>query len=395
VTKVFTTNLLGQAVYKGRLSLNDPLSAFGTQLGAFKLLTRQVTLKQLADFTSGFPDLAPSCNTPKPPPGCLPSSRPTPGAYDAQTFLKFFQNTVPKNYQATPPKKVSSLPAPYFYSDFSLGLLGLILGGNPRVSLSNEVLGGWVKLLENRLLLPLGMRNTYLYPLPNNQGRLALGYDQAVATAVIAAGQVQEIKLEVPGSGYESPPKVSIKGGGGTGAEATAQVDSKGAVKGFAVTQGGHGYLLPLLITFTPPSGGNGSNSSPKAAVIVSNKMVVGIKIIDRGSGYETAPAVVISGGRRSGIGRDAKGTAHIANGAVTFVSIDDGGDGYEQPVAVTIEPGGAFTSPVPIWAPAGALHSTIRDMTNFAAVALGRAPHLSRSGDYGRVQDRRNALCL
>ncbi|MCI0598072.1 MAG: serine hydrolase [Beijerinckiaceae bacterium] len=86
-------------------------------------------------------------------------------------------------------------------------------------------------------------------------------------------------------------------------------------------------------------------------------------------------PHAVFSGGRRNGIGRDATGAAHIANGSVSFVTIDDGGAGYVQPVTVTVQPGKSFTNPVPIWAPAGALLSTVRDMSIFAAAASGFAP--------------------
>jgi CubicO group peptidase (beta-lactamase class C family) len=366
VTKVFTTNLLGQEIYHKQQGLNDPLSAFPVQLGSFKPLTREVTLEQLADFTAGLPDLAPLCKDSPMVPGCLKSDRPTPDVYTAQDFLKFFQNTVPKNYQYTKSPPVASLPAPYFYSDFSIGLLGLILGGNPNVPLSNQALNGWVSLLNNRLLLPLRMGSTYLYPSPRRQASIALEYNQAVGSVVIANGQVNGITLEVPGSGYSAPPQVSIMGGGGTGAEATAMVDTNGAVTGFTITNGGHGYVAPPTITF--------SAGPAKANVIVSNQKVVGINITDTGSGYTTAPDVMITGGHRNGIGRDARGTAHIASGRVTFVSIDDGGDGYEQPVAVTVEPGMSITNGIPIWAPAGALHSTIRDMTVFAAAALGQA---------------------
>lgn len=366
VTKVFTTNLLGQEIYRGTRHLDDALSAFPMELGSFKPLTREVTLKQLADFTGGFPSLAPICNdSPPKVPGCLKTDRPTPEVYTARDFLTFFQNTVPKNYQNTKTPPVTSLPAPYFYSDFSVGLLGLILGGNPKVPLDNQALNGWESLLQNRLLRPLLMGNTYLYPSPRSQVSVALGYDQAVGSAVITNGQVSEIVLGVPGSGYTSSPQVSISGGGGTGAEATANIDGKGAVTGFSITSAGTGYVAPPKIAFS--SGGATAN------VIVSNGKVAGIKISDHGSGYTTAPNVTISGGRRNGIGRDATGIALISSGQVTFVSLTDAGDGYEPSVSVIVKPGQPLTNAIPIWAPAGALHSTIRDMTAFTAAALGQ----------------------
>lgn len=371
VTKVFTTNLLGQAVFNGEFSLNTPLSAFPQELGAFKPLMGQAVLKELGDFTAGVPSLAPLCKHDNVP-GCLSSLRPTPAVYNAQKFLAFFQNTEPKNYQLSPPKPVTSLPAPYFYSDFSVGLLGLILGGRPNAPLSNAALGGWVKLLRERVLRPLGMRNTYLYPPPQSPVPLALGYNQAIGSAAVALGQVRAIALLSPGSGYTAPPKVTIKGGGGTGAQATAQIGSDGTVTGFTVTGGGSGYVPPPTVTFAASQARALSGSPAKAVAVVAKGKVVGVKIIDGGSGYTRPPDVAVSGGRRNGIGRDAKCTAQIANGSVSFVSVEDGGEGYIDPVTVSVAPGNSITNPVPIWAPAGALHSTIRDMSVFAAAAAG-----------------------
>ncbi|HET6379015.1 MAG TPA: serine hydrolase [Methylocella sp.] len=371
VTKIFTTNLLGQAVHDGKFSLNTPLLALRLELGSLKPLMGQATLKDLGDFTAGLPSLAPLCQHDNVP-GCLPSDRPAPAVYNAQKFLAFFQNTVPKNYQLAKPEPVTSLPAPYYYSDFSVGLLGLILGGSPNTPLSNAALGGWVKLLRERLLRPLGMRNTYLFPPSQSPVPLALGYNQAIGSAIVASGQVRAIALEAPGSGYTAPPKVTIKGGGGTGARATAQIGSNGSVTGFTVTNGGYGYVPPPAVTFLPSQARAPSGSPPKAIAVVAKGKVAGVKIIDGGSGYTQPPNVVISGGRRNGLGRDAKCTAHIANGSVSFVSVDDGGEGYIDPVTVSVAPGNAITNPVPIWAPAGALHSTIRDMSILAAAATG-----------------------
>jgi hypothetical protein len=161
----------------------------------------------------------------------LPSSRPPDSkTISREGFLTFFQNTESRNYQDPKHPPVSSLPAPCFYSDFSIGLLGLISGGNPNVPLNNKALDGWVSLQENRLLHPLGMNSTYLYPPPGGQTKVVHGYNQAVGFPVIANGYVIGINLEAPGSGYSAsaPPRVSIVGGGGKGAEASANVDAKG-----------------------------------------------------------------------------------------------------------------------------------------------------------------------
>ena len=139
---------------------------------------------------------------------------------------------------------------------------------------------------------------------------------------------------------------------------------------------GGSGYVPPPTVTL---SGGDPKKAAI-AEVVVSRGRVVGINLLDGGSGYSGAPKVVIGGGRHPSKGRDATATAHNANGRVIFVSVDDSGDGYEQPIAVIIEPGGALHSPIPIWAPAGALTSTIADMVNFASAALGQTKVAGRN---------------
>ena len=56
----------------------------------------------------------------------------------------------------------------------------------------------------------------------------------------------------------------------------------------------------------------------------------------------------------------------------IAFVKILDGGAGYVGPLAVLVAPGQPFLNNIPIWAPAGALSSTARDMTTLAEAALG-----------------------
>jgi CubicO group peptidase (beta-lactamase class C family) len=229
VTKVFTTNLLGQSVNSGVLQLTDPLSSFSKQLGQLTPPTPEVTLQELGDFTGGFPDL-PLCPVSNPPPGCLPLNplpgcgppdRPPVQCYGARDFLEFFQNTVPMNYNETPPQKVNPPPVPYFYSDFSTGLLGLLLGANGG-QIDDHALDQWFTTLVNSLTGPLGMRSTYLTVPASAAPRIANGYDLAVATATVATqapntGRVTSIKVTNPGAHYSAPPQVQITGGAAPG----------------------------------------------------------------------------------------------------------------------------------------------------------------------------------
>ena len=367
VTKVFTTNLLGQAVDAGEISLDQTLSQFSSVLGTVPPLAGQVTIEELGDFTAGYPSLG-LCSQP-PVPGCLTSERPTIAQYGAADFAAYFQNTVPTDQTAASPPATSP-PFPYFYSDFSIGLVGLLLGAKPDAPLDDSALAGWWSLTWRHLLNPLRMRSTYLDVPPSAAGRLVQGYSLALANPTVTDGQISAIEVSNPGGRYAVAPGVTIQGGGGMGATATATLDRSGGVASIAVQNGGSGYIPKPLVTFS----GVGATQSAQASAVVLGDEVVGIEIVNSGKGYTVAPAVTITGGRSNGPGHDATAVAHIANGQVSFVGVTDAGAGYVQPLSVSVAPGEGSTSTIPIWAPAGALHSTIRDMARFVAAAAGES---------------------
>jgi CubicO group peptidase (beta-lactamase class C family) len=354
-TKVFTTNLLGQAVFENRLSLDEQLSRFPEEFGAFKYpLTGQVALEELGDFTAGFPSLAPLCDSSGKPPGCLPSKRPQISEYGAADFLEYFRNFK---------EKVSSLPAPYEYSDYSTGLLGLFLG-TPGRPISDDSVSGWYDQVDQRILRPLGMASTFLDIPQKDAKRVADGYNLAIASATVSGGAISDISVLGGGAGYASAPKVTIAGGGGSGAEATATV-AKGKVTAIAVApgEGGSGYIAPPSIMFN----NGGSTKIARALPIVSGGAVKAVLVLFGGAGYQRVPQVTISGG--GGLGATA--TAHIANGRVVAVTVDHGGSGYADPLSVIVAPGNPMSSGVPVWAPAGALSSTMDDLMKFTSAAL------------------------
>jgi CubicO group peptidase (beta-lactamase class C family) len=102
---------------------------------------------------------------------------------------------------------------------------------------------------------------------------------------------------------------------------------------------------------------------------------VVGIRIVERGAGYSPKhlPAVALVGGTAGPNARTAiLAPATVSNGGVDFVRVMDGGAGYVDPIAVIVAPGNPFDNAVPVWAAAGALKSSTRDMVWFAEAALG-----------------------
>jgi len=363
VTKVFTTNLLGQAVHRGQRSLSDPLSAFSAALGTLKPLTSQVTLQQLADFTGGIADYAPSCSEDDKP-GCLPSGRPTITEYSARHFAAFFRRTRPMDFTTPTPTRAKALPAPYYYSDFSVGLLGLLLA-NQGGALSNRDLNRWYRMVTREILRPLGMQSTFLDVPADQTSRLVGGYQQALARAEVSGGQVTAISLTSHGARYTQAPRVRLVGGGGTGARAKATFD-EGRVSEITVTQGGTGYLAPATVNFND----GGSTTEAEANIIVQDGKVVAIAMRAGGAGYKQVPNVSIVGGRAPS-GSNAQATAHLVNGQVAYVTIDDPGEGYVTPLSVIVEPGEATQNAIPIWAPAGALTTSLTDLSQFARAAL------------------------
>ena len=63
------------------------------------------------------------------------------------------------------------------------------------------------------------------------------------ARAIVENGVITRIEVVGPGSGYTSPPAVTITAGTGAGAAATATIDAGGMVDGITVTNGGANYL--------------------------------------------------------------------------------------------------------------------------------------------------------
>ncbi len=359
VTKVLTTAQLALAAAPGGSHpLGQRLSAFAGALGTLPANTQLVTLQGLADFTGGFPTKPDLCGKNGVPSqsGCLPNSRPTVTQYDAQDLAAFFRTF----------KTPGPPPNTYLYSDFSIGLLGLLLGAPPGQALSNTALTSWEKLLSTEILAPLKMTSTTVTLTPSEQKRLSPGYELAAGAALVSGGGVASIKVDHEGAGYTQAPSVTITGGGGTGAEAHA-VLAGGAVSAIKVTAAGTNYTAPAAVVLT----NGGSTSEATVRAIISGGKVVGVAIDNGGAGYVRAPTVRFSGGRASS-GADATGTAMIAHGALVYVQIDTPGAGYIDPVKVQIGAPPPSVLNVPIWAPAGALKSSARDLATFAAAAAG-----------------------
>lgn len=159
----------------------------------------------------------------------------------------------------------------------------------------------------------------------------------ATATASLGgAGMVGQIILTNDGSGYTSIPTVVIsnpQSGSGVTATAVAITTSKGGVKSIQsilITNPGSGYTStnPPTITIT---GGNGVGAAA-TALIVDNG--VASFSLNGGTGYFTKPVVSIGG---PSVGVTAIVEASISNGSVSALRFSNTGYGYTTIPQVTI----------------------------------------------------------
>ena len=121
----------------------------------------------------------------------------------------------------------------------------------------------------------------------------------AITTTKGGITSIESILITNPGSGYTStnPPTVTIFGGNGVGAAATALVVDSG-ITTFTV-DGGSGYYTKPSVTISGPSIGVTAVVDP----VISNGQVTSLRFVNTGYGYTQAPTVSIAGTSQIGIG--------------------------------------------------------------------------------------------
>ncbi len=133
----------------------------------------------------------------------------------------------------------------------------------------------------------------------------------------VASGKGPVIAVNVTngGSGYTSAPNVTLTGGGGSNAHATAVIS--GAVTGVTISNGGTGYTSAPAVTFSAPNSG-GTVATGTANVVAK---VDSVSMTSAGTGYTSAPNVTIAGGGGSG----ATGTARLKLNSASLVTAGTG----------------------------------------------------------------------
>lgn len=171
----------------------------------------------------------------------------------------------------------------------------------------------------------------------------------ATATALITgstpSGYIRTIHLDNDGSGFTSVPTIGFSssptGQIGDNATAVGFLTTRGrvtSIEKILITNAGAGYTTPPSITIT---GGGGVGAAATASIETSGQGVIRFSIQDGGVGYGTAPTVTIAGPPASGIAHTAVGIASIgidgSNRVVKSIYVKDPGRGYSNAPTVTI----------------------------------------------------------
>jgi hypothetical protein len=153
-------------------------------------------------------------------------------------------------------------------------------------------------------------------------------------TSLLNIGGVGRIGLTARGSGYTSAPAVTISSpnqANGTQATAEATITAN-SVSSIQIVEGGSGYTAAPTVTIT---GGGGSGANAIAQLLTFTKGALYVQVTNGGSGYNptSPPAVTITGGG----GANAAATAIVFGNAVTEVIMTNVGDNFTSVPTVTI----------------------------------------------------------
>ncbi len=153
ISKVFTTILLADEIWKGNMELIDPISKYLPETVSVPTRGEKViTLKDLATHTSGLPRMPTNFN---------PKDRLNPFAdYTVEQLYEFLSA-----YKLE--RDIGSL---YEYSNLGMGLLGHILELHTGKS--------YEELVVQRIAKPLGMDDTQIVFTDRMKKRLAYGYNE-------------------------------------------------------------------------------------------------------------------------------------------------------------------------------------------------------------------------
>ena len=156
---------------------------------------------------------------------------------------------------------------------------------------------------------------------------------------LVTIGSIGSVGITNPGSGYTSPPVVTVSApneANGVQATVLASISNNaGTVQSITVTNSGTGYTRGVTVVIDPPKSPFGVQAT--AAAVLSANTVVAVTITNPGLGYNTAPGVSFTANTGSG----ATATAVLGSGIVTGLTVTEAGSGYTSAPTITISGGG------------------------------------------------------
>ena len=166
---------------------------------------------------------------------------------------------------------------------------------------------------------------------------------------------------------------VSVTPPAGSDATATATVSVAGVITGIAVTSGGTGYTSAPTVVI---SGGGGTGAT--ATATVSAGVITGITVNSGGTGYTSVPTISFTGGG------GAAATATVAAGVITSIAVTSGGAGYTSAPTVVISGGGGTGATATATVSAAGVITGIT--VNSGGTGYTSAPTISFTGGGGSV---------
>jgi FtsP/CotA-like multicopper oxidase with cupredoxin domain len=171
---------------------------------------------------------------------------------------------------------------------------------------------------------------------------LGSGTGATADVTIVKLGAVVAVTVDLPGSGY-SAPVVTFSGNGGAAATAYGGVDA------VTLTNGGVGYQFPT-VDFDLPAGPGGVQAQGNVVCVELNCIpanpgdpvtIIGVDVVNPGSGYSTAPKVVIRDGTLSDPINHDPATFTEATATATLsiqsITLDATGADYNPTPTVTI----------------------------------------------------------
>jgi autotransporter-associated beta strand protein len=194
--------------------------------------------------------------------------------------------------------------------------------------------GGTLKANGSNTAFMTGLTNTYIYSggatIDDGGNAITIGQSLLAPSGdgVSAAG------LTVSGGGYIDTPIVTISGGGGTGAEAVATINSTGQLTGIIMTNAGTGYTSAP--TFTLNGGGVGNTGSVGGTATLVADVAGGLT--KQGAGTVTLTGTsTYTGNTTINAGALLLGSAGSINGSAA-ISVNNGAK-FVQTSSVAVSP--------------------------------------------------------